>query len=54
MIFEKEYNIYNICDLLYYVLQELEYLYMLNKYGEPNTAISNMKSKFLLEENNNE
>ena len=54
MIFEKEYNIYNMCDLLYYVLQELEYLYMLNKYGDPNIAISNMKTKFLLEESNNE
>lgn len=42
-LIDKVYSINNICELISYVLPDLEYVYLLNKYSEPSLAISYMK-----------
>ena len=47
---KKEYIVKSIPDLLSYVLPDLEYIYLLNKYDDPEIAVSNMLSKIPDEE----
>ena len=49
---KKEYVVKSIPDLLSYVLPDLEYIYLLNKYGDPEVAVSAMKSYIPSEEMN--